>query len=182
MLDCISNSPAKLLANAILNETSTSFWLLSGSSGAGKTTCCAEIVTQVRAAGMSVGGLLCPGIFENGKKVGIDQVDIRTGQRQRLGTRGDKARVNTVGCWQMDEGVLGWGNAVIARLKAEDLIVIDELGPLELEEGNGYQEALRLLDEKRYQLALVVVRPALLPLAQTRWPQAQVVMLAEALA
>ncbi|MFN2237352.1 MAG: nucleoside-triphosphatase [Anaerolineales bacterium] len=179
MLDCISNSPAKLLANAIINETTETFWLLSGPSGAGKTTCCAEIITQVRAAGMSVGGLLCPGVFKNGKKVGIDQIDIRTGQRQRLGMRADKARLNTVGCWQMDERVLAWGNTVVARLKAEDLIVIDELGPLELEEGYGYQEALRLLDEKRYRLALVVVRPALLPLAQIRWPQAQVFMLAE---
>ena len=52
--------------------------------------------------------------------------------------------------------------------------MIDELGPLELEEGHGYQEALRLLDEERYHTALVVVRPALLPLACLRWPDAQV--------
>jgi hypothetical protein len=48
------------------------------------------------------------------------------------------------------------------------------VGPLELEEGYGYQEALRLLDEGRYRAALVVVRPALLALARVRWPQAQV--------
>ena len=31
-----------------------------------------------------------------------------------------------------------------------------------------------LLDEGRYRMAFVVVRPALLPLARLRWPQAQV--------
>ena len=34
------------------------------------------------------------------------------------------------------------------------------------------QDTLRLLDEGRYRVALVVVRPALLPLAHLRWPQA----------
>ena len=58
-------------------------------------------------------------------------------------------------------------------LKDEDVIIIDELGPLELEEGYGYQQALHLLDEGRYRKAVVVVRPSLLPLARVRWPAAQ---------
>ena len=50
---------------------------------------------------------------------------------------------NTVGCWHMDEAVLAWGNQIIAGLKDEDVIIIDELGPLELEDGYGYQQALQ---------------------------------------
>ena len=74
----------------------------------------------------------------------------------------------------MDEAVFAWGNQIISGLKDEDVIIIDELGPLELEDGYGFQEALHLLDEGRYRTAFVVVRPALLPLAQLRWSNSQV--------
>ena len=174
MNDCISNSPADMLANTLLNETSRGLWIVSGSSGAGKTIFCAELIAQAKNASLSVGGILCPAVYEGGEKVDIDQIDIRTGERRRLGTRSGGTGETTVGCWQMDESVLAWGNAILASLKDEDLIVIDELGPLELEEGCGYQEALRLLDESRYQVAVVAVRPALLSLVRLRWPDVQV--------
>jgi len=177
MLDCISNSPADLLANTILKETSTGLWMVSGLSGSGKTTYCAKIVIQARTAGISVGGFFCPAVYEGGEKIGIDQVDIRTEERRRLGVRAGKSGGKKVGGWQLDEQVLAWGNAIIANLGKEDLIVIDELGPLELEEESGYYEGLHLLDEKRYRMALIVIRPRLLSLARSRWAQAQIVSL-----
>ena len=173
MSTCISNSPADMLANTLLSETSNGLWIVSASSGMGKTTFCGNYVARARQAGLSVGGILCPAVYESGAKVGIDQVDIRTGERRRLGTRSSGASGTTVGCWQMDESVLAWGNEILVSLKDEEIIVIDELGPLELEEGHGYQDALRLLDEGRYYVAVVAVRPTLLSLVQTRWPQAQ---------
>jgi nucleoside-triphosphatase THEP1 len=72
----------------------------------------------------------------------------------------------------MDEKVIEWGNEIISGLIDQDIIVIDELGPLELEDGDGYQQALHLLDEGRYRTAFIVVRPALLSIAKLRWPQA----------
>ena len=174
MSTCISNSPADMLANTLLSETSSGLWIVSASSGMGKTTFCGGYVARACQAGLSVGGILCPAVFEGGKKIGIDLLNVASGERRRLGLRTYNKSETTVGCWQMDESVLAWGNEILASLKDEEIIVIDELGPLELEEGHGYQEALRLLDEERYRTALVVVRPALLPLACLRWPDAQV--------
>lgn len=170
----ILNSPDSLLASCFSEKHQKSLALVSGPSGSGKTTCCAEIVSRARDLGLSVGGILCPAVFERGKKVEIDQLDISTGERRRLAVRSKDAENNTVGCWQMDESVIAWGNQIISGLKGEDVIIIDELGPLELEDGYGYQGALHLLDEGRYRKAFVVVRPALLPLAQLRWPNSQV--------
>jgi nucleoside-triphosphatase len=121
-----------------------------------------------------VGGILCPAIFEGGIKVAIDQLDISSGERQRLGVHSYDSSDSTVGCWHMDESVIARGNEILADLKNEDVIIIDELGPLELEEGYGYQQALCVLDEGRYRVAFVVVRPALIPSAVLRWPQAQI--------
>lgn len=148
--------------------------LLTAPSGAGKTTFCAELVAQMQATGSSVGGFICPAAFEDGKKIGIDMLNLASGERRRLGMRSNNKSETTVGCWQLDESVIDWGNQILAELEDEAMIVIDELGPLELEEGYGYQEALRLLDERRYHAVLVVVRPTLLTLARLRWPQARI--------
>jgi nucleoside-triphosphatase THEP1 len=111
-------------------------------------------------------------VFGGGKKVAIDQIDLASGERKRLGERVRNGGM--VGYWQLDEGVIAWGNQILAGLNDKDLIIIDELGPLELEDGHGFQQALRLLDKRRYRAAVVVVRPALLPLARLRWPTAEV--------
>jgi nucleoside-triphosphatase THEP1 len=153
---------------------SQSLVLLTGPSGSGKTTFCRKLVAQVHGTNALVGGFICPAVFENGKKIGIDMLNVASGERRRLGKRSQARKGATVGGWQLDRDVLAWGNQILRNLKDEALIVIDEIGPLELEDGYGYQEALHLLDERRYQKALVVVRSSLLPLAKLRWPRAQV--------
>lgn len=165
------DSPDSLLASLLSENELTGLALITGPSGCGKTSLCERLAERARKAGLSVGGILCPPVFEAGSKVGIDQLDLATGERKRLGVRCDGA--GTIGCWHLDERVIAWGNRIISNLKGEDFIIIDELGPLELESGDGYQQALRLLDEGRYRKAIVVVRPSLLPLAQLRWPQAE---------
>ena len=61
----------------------------------------------------------------------------------------------------------------------ERRILIDEVGPLELLRGEGWQGALRLVDDGSYDEAIVVVRPALIGVARQRWPWAQIVTVAE---
>jgi nucleoside-triphosphatase THEP1 len=161
------NSPDLLLASLYSQEKTNSLFFITGPRCSGKTTFCARLASLADEAGLSVGGILCPAVFEKGQKVGIEQLDISSGERQKLGVRSKDTSDSTVGCWHMDEAVLSWGNQII-------VIIIDELGPLELEDGYGFQEALHLLDEGRYRKAFVVVRPALLPLAQLRWSNSQV--------
>ncbi len=177
MFDRVSNSPEDLLANAILSKNSTGLWLISGPSGSGKTTWCANIVAQARALGMTLGGFICPAVIQDGKKIGIDLMNVTSGEKRHLGIYSRDNGIKTIGCWQMDESVLSWGNEIIVGLQDEEIILIDEIGPLELEKGLGYRYALNFLDEGSYRTALVVVRPTLLPVAQERWSDARVLML-----
>jgi len=177
MIDCVSNSPEDFLANAIYGKSSTGLWLISGPSGSGKTTWCAKLVAQAPALGMTLGGFICPAVIQAGQKIGIDLLNVSSGEKRRLGMCSSDNDKTTIGCWQMDESVLAWGNEIIAGLQDEDIIIIDEIGPLELEKGQGYWHALTLLDEGCYRMALVVVRTALLPVAQKRWPTARVLNL-----
>jgi nucleoside-triphosphatase THEP1 len=146
-----------------------------GPGGAGKTTCCAAAVRQARAAGLTVGGILSPGVFEGEQRTGIDLLNLGSGERRRLATRccskNDGIRV---GRWSLHPASVDWGNCFLRELAICDLFVLDELGPLEFDQLGGFQAGMRLLDEGRYNAALVVVRPALLPAALSRWPDAHV--------
>jgi nucleoside-triphosphatase THEP1 len=174
-------SPDFLLARFFFQgEHNPILIFITGSSGAGKTSWCAHTAQQARAEGLTVSGLLCPAVFSQGEKVGIDLVDLATGERQRLGIREDaKNKGIQVGCWYLDPATLAWGNEILRQLDHADLVILDEIGLLEFEHGAGFQEGLRLLDEVRYKMALVVVRPTLLPAARARWPHAQVLDLGE---
>jgi len=61
-----------------------------------------------------------------------------------------------------DEDVLAWANGTIASASPCDLLIVDELGPLEIEQGRGFVAAFDMLRRGDYRLAVVVVRPSLL--------------------
>ncbi|MCE1254946.1 MAG: hypothetical protein LWX83_15540, partial [Anaerolineae bacterium] len=61
--------------------------------------------------------------------------------------------------WNFETDALVWQNQCLSRAYPTDLLVIDELGPLEFERGLGLQSAFQLLKAGLYQMALVIVRP-----------------------
>ncbi len=150
--------------------------LVTGLSGAGKTTWCTRLVEQAQKQGLMVRGVLCPSVFEDGRKIGIDIVNLETGERRRLARLRDGGTGELVTTqWQFDPTAMAWGDHSLHDTKDGDLLVIDELGPLEFLRHEGLMEGLRLLDERRYRVACVVVRSSLLPNALQRWPHALVV-------
>lgn len=151
-------------------------WLVVGESGSGKTTFCQQVIALARQQGVAVGGLLCPARFENDTKVGFDVRDISSGAQRRLGWHRDilpqpawATPPIAIGEWLLDGEALAWGNQVLRRSLPCDLLVIDELGPLEFLAGQGWQAALEVLDSGRYRLALLTVRFSLRDLVRQRW-------------
>jgi nucleoside-triphosphatase THEP1 len=102
-------------------------------------------------------------------------LDVQSGQKRCLTLPPDdpRAAASVVqGRFRFDPAVLAWGNEAIARAAAghPDLLVVDELGPLELARGAGWAAALTVLQRPDYQAALVVVRPELIEAVQRRLP------------
>jgi nucleoside-triphosphatase THEP1 len=173
-------SPAETLASKLLNQTSRGLWIISGYSGSGKSTWCAEIADLLRVSDVSVGGILCLPVFDGIHKVGFEMVDLNTNERRQCGFRDTDLHGGiSIGCWNLDSEVLAWGNLILNASISKEVIIIDELGPLEFDQGKGLLEGLRLLDEGDYQTALVVIRPELLGFARQRWPNAMVVQIGE---
>jgi iron complex transport system ATP-binding protein len=150
--------------------------LVTGLSGMGKTTWCAQLVKHAREKGLTVRGVLSPAVFEDGRKLAIDLIDLGTNERRRLAElRAGRAAKLVTTQWQFDPEVMAWGDRVLRDISASDLLIIDELGPLEFLRQEGLMEGLRLIDDRRYKVACVVVRSSLLPNALQRWPHGQVV-------
>ena len=165
----------------------TTLLLLTGPTGSGKTSLCLQLAEQARAKGQAVGGLLSPPVFTGGRKAGIALVNLATGERCRLASlRGPEASTSNVSGdevvsypeisdWQFHLAALNWGNRILQNLTPCDVLILDELGPLEFQRGEGFQAAFRLITARQYGLACVVVRPDLISQAQGRWPWGRVV-------
>lgn len=150
--------------------------LLTGGRGAGKTSWCEALARAGRDAGLAVAGLVSPPVLARGEKSGIDLLDVTSGERRRLADRARPDLPGTEGLgWRFDPETLDVGNALLARVDTCDLLLVDELGPLEFGRGSGLTAAFALLDERCYRLAVVVVRPALVAVARARWPGAALV-------
>lgn len=142
--------------------------LMTGPRGVGKTTLCLRTVALAKAAGYSCAGLLT--LRENDDQRMV--VDVRTGDRRRLTVAGPEGVV--VGRYRFDPDALAWGAEILAHSAPCDLLVVDELGPLE-REGGGWAVAIDVLREGRFRLGLAVVRPAGVTDILVRLPEARTV-------
>jgi len=152
--------------------------LVTGARGSGKSRWCAALVASARTRGLRVAGVASPAVIEGGRKVGIDLVDLSGGERRRLAeVRRDDEPGTATQRWRFDEAALAWGNGSLRAAVGEpvDLLVVDELGPLEFGRGVGLTDGLAAVDAGRFAVACVVVRPALIDEALRRWPDAVVV-------
>jgi nucleoside-triphosphatase len=150
--------------------------LLTGPRGSGKTTWCVRFVSHARENDVHPAGLLSPAIFHDNTKIGIDLLDISTGEQRPLARRCPQSSQDIrLGHWCFDATTLDWGNQILKTLHDQDLILLDELGPLEFQKGVGLLAGMKLIDEKRFHQAIVVIRPDLLQPALSRWPGAGVV-------
>ncbi len=154
---------------------STSLTLITGDLGAGKTGWCESKVLQARAADREIAGLLSPAVFEGGLKVGIELLDLASGERRLLASlRGSASSGLITADWLFEPETLAWGNKRLSMCGRCDVFILDELGPLEFHRNTGLLEGFCVIERGLYRQAYVVIRLKLLPLALMRWPHAQV--------
>lgn len=142
--------------------------LLIASSGMGKTTACLRAVELAQARKLKVAGVLSRPVYQGQVKTAIALRDISTGQARILARANHAGEGPRVGVWTFDPASIVWGQQVLASLSPCDLLVIDEIGPLELEMEQGLTNALDALRNADYHLALVTLRPALVETVTTK--------------
>lgn len=144
--------------------------LLAGPVGVGKTTVAERVVGLARRSGVICGGLLAPAMMNRlGRKVGIWGVDILTAERRILARTDRDLGGPCVGPYSLDGAAFAWSLGVLEQaMGACDLLVVDEIGRLELERGAGLHAVLPRLASGQIGHSLVLVRDFLLAELQAR--------------
>ncbi len=157
-----------------MNNRSPKIWIITGARETGKTRFCAHLVDRARKEGVDVAGLLSPPVFMNGIKTAIEVEDLRSTARRTLARnrRDDYGSIQTKR-WSFDTEVLNWGNDRLALATPCDLLVVDELGLLEFERGEAWQNGLSAIQSGRFRGAVVVIRPELIDKALTTFENTQ---------
>jgi nucleoside-triphosphatase len=157
-----------------VSKPSPLLFIVTGSRGAGKTTFCQQMVEAAQDAGWKAAGLLSLPVYENSTRTAIDALDLRANETRRLATRNEEPTPGTKH-WQFDPEAVHWGNQVLQTAIPCDLLVVDELGPLEFERGGGWQAGVAAISSGQYAIALVVIRAELLGDALLLWDEANLV-------
>lgn len=177
-------------------------FLLTGEVQIGKTRWLKSLVTELADCGVSCAGVLAPGQWvpsegehadANGfEKLGIDNVLLPSGERIPFARRGDLARADGTFdeesqaaraelAWHIDDAAIDRVNAHFneiathASAAAPGLLIVDELGRLEIWRGGGLTSAMALLAQgptTAFPHALVVVRDYLLDDAEALFAEA----------
>jgi nucleoside-triphosphatase THEP1 len=78
-----------------------------------------------------------------------------------------------IGKYHVNPEALVWSEE--AFLTPAPVLVVDEIGPFEIQEGRGWQLALRALDHRQFKLGIVSIRPSLAEIAIERWQPDEIV-------
>ncbi len=154
--------------------------LLTGKRQVGKTTVCRQVAELARGLGYGPAGVLTPALLDqDGLPVARHALMVADGEQRLLAqANGDLGGVLGLvlseaeelsngglrtGRYSFDADVFVW---VIGRLRGTisrgcDLLIIDEIGPLELEQGKGLAPILSDLSGGRLPPLLLVVRSEL---------------------
>ncbi len=152
------------------------FMIITGEIETGKTNLCLKVADLADQAGIKTMGLVSPAVFESGSKIAIDIQDLSTGEKRRLARLRDLEETDLgTKRWSFFSDAVRWGNQVLREVTPCDLLIIDELGPLEFDRSQGWVEAFDLLDRGEFQAVILVIRPVLVQQASRRWQISRIV-------
>jgi len=134
--------------------------VITGERGAGKSVVCARLGTLLRDKGVDFGGVMTERLAGG---EGREAVDVATGERRPFGRQEHRGgALPLTPSWRYDDDVFRWGNDVFERAQGCEVLIVDELGPVEILGRRGWTRPLERLVAGDFKTAIVVCRPELL--------------------
>jgi len=137
------------------------YYVLTGDRSTGKTLVCTDLAAEGRARGLDVAGIITA---PTGPELHAPRqvIDIRSGSARLFGVPSETGDDALTPQWSIDSDVFVWATEVLQAAVPCDLLIVDEIGPLELTGGRGWVSALEILRQGEFGAALAVCRPGLL--------------------
>lgn len=130
--------------------------IIAGAQGSGKSTLAADLAQALRERGVKVGGVSAPGLWAAGERDGFDVRDLAGGNSVPLCRKSGPDSWTSQGPFRFSPQGLELGRkALAAAAAAADVIIVDEVGPLELR-GEGWAPELDVLARRGKPMAWVV--------------------------
>ena len=133
--------------------------IVTGEKGEGKTTFLQKIVDTLKSENISVSGFTAPASIINGRRNTYSIMDIETGKLKKLCSREKSPGFIQIGSFWFDPMVINYGNTILE--KAKNVIIIDEIGPMELE-GKVWHKGLTKLLKSKYHIIILSIRISLI--------------------
>ncbi len=149
--------------------------IITGEKHQGKTTFVSRLTKILESHGKRAGGFIAPGKFEDNRRASFNIVDLDSNTSKPLCSihfeSGEKA-----GPFRFDAGGQEMGHALLSpgKIAQKDFVVVDEIGPLELN-GDGWAKSIDTLMLQPPGITLIfVVRKSLLEKVIAKWNLVQV--------
>jgi nucleoside-triphosphatase len=120
--------------------------LVTGPPRSGKTTVVQRTRDRLESHGLRAGGLYCPELRSDGDRVGFEVVDVMTGD-SRILAHVDRAEGPRVGKYRVNVDGVDEITAVAfdRAFGAADLVVVDEIAPMEVHSDEFTRQVRRAL-------------------------------------
>jgi nucleoside-triphosphatase THEP1 len=147
-----------------------SVFIVNGAIGEGKTSFVKNLINEFRRKGIDCDGIVSERIVDNGITTGYDLVHISSGKRTRFLRLEGEYGNEMIGRFSICREGVNEGEMILKQLSGKQghVIVIDEVGLLELE-GRGWSVFVTgILSEKKNHL-LMTVRTNLIDDVRLKW-------------
>ena len=117
-------------------------YIIAGDQREGKTSFLKQVIENLRAKRVNVEGIIAEGIDMDGKRTGFKLINISNNKDVILCGINEKPEWEKTGKYYFNPGGLEFGREVLNKLSADSVLVIDEIGPLEMS-GGGWAESIQ---------------------------------------
>jgi len=131
--------------------------ILTGPVNSGKTTLLKRVVEELRKQNFSLDGFLSEAVVHAQEKIGYNLLDLKLNKSLPFIRKSGHKDWQKIGPYFFIPQGLAWANQVIRRSKEAEILIVDEIGPLELS-GKGLWPVLEKALSQKAQKFLFILR------------------------
>jgi len=133
--------------------------IVTGIVDSGKTTLIKNIINELESKNLRVAGIYSEKVFENNLRAGYNVVDITTRNQEVFLRKSNSHYTIAVGNYTINPDAVAFGTTILNTdiHRTANLLIIDEIGKLELN-NQGWAAGLEDILSKQHNNLLLVVR------------------------